>query len=119
MKLSEYKDEQAIDLLADIIEPATEIMADAEVKKMFKEKASKVAAIKYAIKNHKSAVMEILAALDGVPVEEYHCNVFTLPMKCLEILSDEDLISFFTSAAQTMEVKPSGSPTESIVGENQ
>lgn len=119
MKLSEYKNEAALDLLADIIEPATEIMADKEVYAVFQSNGKKMTAIKAAIKNHKSAVIEILAALDGVPVEDYECNVFTLPAKLVEILNDKELIEFFTLQGQTEGAKSSGSATENTVAEEQ
>ena len=104
--LSDYRDDDALDLLADIIEPATEIFADEEVKKAFGK--SKLAAIRIAIKHHKHELMQIMARMDGVPVEEYHCNVLTLPARLLQILSDEELTTFFTDAAQ-----PSGTEKRS------
>ena len=96
MKLSEVKGEAALDLLADIIEPATEIMSDPNIKEVAKAK-NKGAAIKVLIKDHKKAIIEILAAIDGVPVEEYDVNVLTLPVKILEVLNDAELMDFFTS----------------------
>ena len=94
MRLSEIKDDRALDVLAEIIEPAAEIVSDAEVKKLYGENKLKCAA--YAIKNHKSAVMTILAAMDGVSVSEYHCNVLTLPIRLLEILNDPEIEHLFT-----------------------
>ena len=94
MKLSEYKNEQALDILADILEPSAKIFSDKDVKKAF-ETGDKIKGIKAAIKTHKNEIIEILAVLDGVPVAEYECNVLTLPVKLLEILNDTDLMSFF------------------------
>lgn len=94
MKLSEYKNEQALDILADILEPSAKIFSDKDVKKAF-ETGDKIKGIKAAIKTHKTEIIEILAVLDGVPVAEYECNVLTLPIKLLEILNDTDLMSFF------------------------
>lgn len=113
--LSDYRDDDALDLLADIIEPATEIFADEEVKKAFGK--SKLAAIRIAIKRHKPELMQIMARMDGVPVEEYHCNVLTLPARLLQILSDEELTTFFTDAVQSSGTeKHSGSAMEVIKG---
>lgn len=95
MKLSEYKNEQALDILADILEPSAKIFSDKDVKQAF-EKGDKISGIKAAIKGHKTEIIEILAVLDGVPVAEYECNVLTLPVKLLEILNDTDLMSFFS-----------------------
>ena len=96
MKLSEYKNEEALDVLAEIIEPSSKIMVDPKIKELTK-KGDKMPIIREIIKNHKKEIIEILAIIDGVPVEEYECNVFTLPMKIIELLNDKDLISFFTS----------------------
>ena len=103
MKISDFKNEEALDLLADILEPASEIIADEEVKKAYKNKGNKLTLAKIIIKNHKSAIIEILARLNGKAVEEYTCNVFTLPIKLIEILNDEELVSFFNSSAGTEE----------------
>ena len=110
MKLSEYQGEAALELLADLIEPAGEIMSDKQIGDIFKENRFK--AIGLAIKNHKKAVMQIMAAMDGVPVDEYKCNVFSLPVKILELLNDPDLIQLFTYQGQTGDAKSSGSVSE-------
>lgn len=112
MKLSEYHGEAALDILADLIEPAGEIMSDKEIGEVFKE--NRFRAIGLAIKNHKNAVMQILATMDGVPVEEYKCNVFTLPVKILELLNDPELIQLFTYQGQTGDANSSGSASENI-----
>ena len=112
MKLSEYQGEAALDIFADLIEPAGEIMSDKEIGEVFKE--NKFKAIGLAIKNHKKAVMQILATMDGVPVEEYNCNVFTLPVKILELLNDPDLVQLFTYQGQMGDANSSGSASENI-----
>ena len=110
MKLSEYQGEAALDILADLIEPAGEIMTDKEICEVFKKNRFK--AIGLAIKNHKKAVMKIMATMDGVPVDEYKCNVFTLPVKILELLNDPDIVQLFTYQGQTGDANSSGSASE-------
>ena len=110
MKLSEYQGEAALDILADLIEPAGEIMSDKQIGDIFKENRFK--AIGLAIKNHKKAVMQILATMDGVPVDEYKCNVFSLPVKILEILNDPEMIQLFQYQGQTGDANSSGSASE-------
>ena len=99
MKLSEFKDDAALDLIADIIEPATEILADPAIKEAFGR--SKMAAIKVAIKNHKSAIREIIARLDGKMPEECHFTALSLPVKLLTLLNDPELQQLFTLSGQT------------------
>lgn len=111
MKLSELQGEQALDVLADIIEPASKILSDKEVAKSYKE--SKIKFVKMAIKSHKKEIIEILAVLDGVPVDDYNVNFFTLPMKLMDIINDPELQQLFFSQGQTGDAKSSGSVLES------
>ena len=114
MKLSEYQGEEALDILSGLIEPAGEIMSDKEIGEVFKKNRFK--AIGLAIKNHKKAVIQIVAAMDGVPVDEYKCNVFTLPVKILELLNDPALVQLFTYQGQTGDANSSGSASENTEG---
>ena len=99
MKLSDFRDDAALDLIADIIEPATEILADPAIKEAFGR--SKMAAIKVAIKSHKNAIREIVARLDGKTPDECHFTALSLPVKLLSLLNDPDLQQLFTSSGQT------------------
>ena len=110
MKLSEFKDDAALELIADIIEPATEILADPAIKEAFSR--SKMAAIKVAIKNHKSAIKEIIARLDGKTPGECHFTAISLPIKLLSMFNDPDLQQFFTSSGQTADETACSSASE-------
>lgn len=114
-KLSEYKNEEALDLLAGIIEPVALVFADKGFVEALQENILK--SVSYLLKNHKKEVISILSSLDGVPVEEYECNLFTIPLKLVEILNDEDLKDFFRSQGLKVGAKSSGSATENIVEE--
>ena len=110
MKISEYKGEEALELLANLIEPVSEIVTDKEIGTVWAE--NRYRSIGIAIKKHKKAVISILAALDNVPVEEYKCNIFTLPSKILEVLNDPELSKLFTSQGQMGDATSSGSASE-------
>lgn len=114
-KLSEYKDEEALDLLANIIEPITEIVIDKEVVKKFKK--NKLSGISHAIKRHRTAVFACMAALNGETVETYHCNIVSLPKTILDIINDKELIDFFASQSQEQDEESSGSATTTGEGE--
>lgn len=123
MKLSEFKDEAALDLLADIIEPVGEIMEDEEVAKIYEEGKSDGLGIKLKLKivavivrNHKRAILEILARLNNQDVTEYHCNVLTLPKEILALINDPMMQDFFVSQAQTEGEISSGPATEITEG---
>lgn len=108
MKLSDFQGEAALDLLADLIEPVGEIASDKNIVKAYTE-GNRFKAISTAIKSHKQSVIQILALLDGVPVEEYKVNVFTLPAKLLELLNDPEVAQLFTSQGQMGDAISSGS----------
>lgn len=110
-KISAYENEDALDLLADIIEPAAEIFADKDVAAHMRD-GKKMTAIKTAIKSHKKAVIEILARFEGVPVEDYKCNILSLPTTLLEILNDEALLGFFTASVRKNTETSGGNATE-------
>lgn len=111
MRLSEFEGEEALDLLADLLDPFAEIMTDKEVSEKYRGN-NRTGAVKAAIKGHKRAVIEILARLDKKDPDEYRVTVFTLPMKLLEIFNDPDLVNLFQSQGQTSEEASSGSATE-------
>lgn len=104
--------EEELDLLADLLEPAAEILGDKAVGDVFRTGGKPIVAVKYAIKNHKDAVIEILARIDGVPVKDYKVSAITLPVKLLSLLNRPELKDLFTSAEQMSDAAPSGSATE-------
>lgn len=112
-KLSEIRGEDALDVLADIIEPAAEIMTDTELRDLIRSKKN-IKAIKFALKNHKRAVIEILAIMDGENVETYAPGFAVLPIKLLELLNDPDMQTVFGLQGQTEDGTTSGSVTENI-----
>ena len=112
MGITDIRDEEALDTLADIIEPAAEIFQDKELVDLIRS-GNKVKAISVGIKGHKKSIMEILAALERVPVEEYHCGILTMPAKLLEILNSKAFSEVFISQGQKLVSTFSGSATES------
>lgn len=117
MRLSDYKGEEALDVLADIIEPVTLILGDKEIQELAKEhKGPLIKFVKPMIKNHKREVLEILARLENEPVEKYKekVNILTLPTAILELINDPEIQSLFHSQGQTQvtSLASSGSATE-------
>ena len=117
MKLSDFKDEEAIDVLADIIEPAARIMADNGMREMIESGVPPVELIRNALKARKKEVIEIIATLHRVPVEECHFNVASLARDLMDIVSDPELTQVFTSQVQTTASVSSGSAMETIAVE--
>ena len=111
MKLSEFKGEDALDVFAEILDPAIEIMADTDIKDAYLS-GNKILAIKRAIKKHKKSVIYILAILNGKDPQKYEPNVLSLPLKILEILNDKELMEVFTLQGQRIVEESSGSAME-------
>ena len=100
MRLSDIKGEAALDVFVNILDPASEIIADKEIYDAVQRNATKMEIVKIAIANHKRAVLEILAALDGKTVDEYEVSILTLPKKLIELFNDPELVSLFQSQGQ-------------------
>lgn len=121
MRLSDIKGDRVIDVVADLIEPVSNIALDESVTLFKREKAPDgMAAKDFAIqklrrgapvllKTHKADVVAILAAIKGVTPKEYTdgLNMLTLLQDFVELLIDSEFVDLFTSAAQTGQ--PSGS----------
>lgn len=100
-RLSDYKDDEALDLLGEIIEPIMEIAQDAKVKDtIFGEKRDFAAFVKTLVKDHRKSVIEVMAVLDNTPVAEYHCDLMTLPLRIYDIITSKTMLDFFSSLAE-------------------
>ena len=118
-RLSEFKDEEALDVLADIIDSVIGMIGDERFKLAIAGdeekdiKPNKAEAIKICLKYHKPEIVQIMATLNGVPVKEFHYNFFTLPKMLVDLFNDEELVSFFKYQGQADSETPFGSATES------
>ena len=115
MKIAEIKGEQAIDVLADIMEPFSEIFGDEEVKAVYEE-GTLAKALGVALKKHKREVIQILASVNLQTPEEYvkTIDLLTLPKEFMELIQDEALRGLFPSRGQETENTSFGSATENI-----
>lgn len=111
MKFNELKNEQAIEALAEMFDPIVEIASDEAVKSAARND-NKILFVKLVLKDHARSVFELMAASDGVPVDEYECDVLTLPVKLMELFSRPEFSFLFPSQSQTKEETSSGSAME-------
>lgn len=112
MKISDYKNEDALELLADLIEPTSKILNDEDVKSAIQRKCKIYEIVKIAIKNNKNSIIEILARLDGKAVEDYECTPMSILTDMMQILNDKELVDFFQLQEQMVDKTSSGSATE-------
>lgn len=112
MSLSQVRGEAALDLLADIMEPASAILDDDEVKEAFRGNKNKLKTVYVVLKRHKSEMLQILAAVNQVPVDDYRPNPFEILKSTFEILTDPGLSDFFISQDLKMDAVSSGPASE-------
>lgn len=102
MKLSDYKGEDALELLADILEPAMEIIRDKKISEMAKSKATRGTLVKTIIKDHKKSILEIMAYIGGEDPVSYNPDIITLTGDLLELFNDEAFMELFQSQGQKL-----------------
>lgn len=88
------ENEQALEILQSAIKPASVIFSDDEVKNAFKGTVSDV--VNVTLKKHKTELIDLLAACSGVKREDYHATLPKIMADSMQILSDKDLLGFFT-----------------------
>ena len=96
MKLSDYKNEEAIEVLADLLDPVSKIITDKEVESAMKAKLPVALIAKKALKKQKDAVIEMVAALHRSTPEEYEFTIPSLLRDLLDILNDPEVVGLFT-----------------------
>lgn len=95
-KLSEVKGEEALDVLADILEPIVTIINDEEVKAGFETNVAK--SVSVALKKYKTEILQIFASINGKSVEETckEIDILSLPSYIVEILNEPEIQRLFT-----------------------
>lgn len=116
MKISEIKDEKAVEVLGDLFEPIIRICKHEEVQQAARSNVG-IELAKSMIKADPSAVLEILAICNQVPVEEYHPNPFVVLRDLAGILTDPDISTLFFSQEPKAAMSASGSATDNTQAE--
>lgn len=109
MRLSDFKDERAIEVVADLLEPIEKIARNPETAKA--KGGSMLSFARAMLKNNKRETMDMLAILSGVDPKDYHCTAASVMVDTLDMLNDPDLMQLFGLQRQT--AASSGSASES------
>ena len=107
-KLSEIKGEDALDVLANIVEEASEICSDAQFVLLARTR-DKMGRVKRLLKEHKKEILHVMAYIDGVDPDEFEPSIVQIPRMLIDLLNDPDIASLFFSQDT---VTSSGSVTE-------
>lgn len=124
MRLSEVRGERVFDVMADLIPPLCRIATDKDVKSLLKRRSVPksmdardfvLKRVQQAgpkiIKAHKDDLIDVLCIIGGTDRAEYveGMTLMSLWADVMELLSDEDFISFLASA----NIATGGSPSTS------
>jgi hypothetical protein len=109
MKLSEFKDEKAIEVVANLLEPIANI-AKNQANQAAKG-GTKLEIASAMLKNNAKDVMTMLAILADEDPETYHCSAATVLADVLNMLTDTELMQLFGLQSKT--AASSGSASES------
>lgn len=112
MRLSEFKDERGVEVVAKLLVPVCTIAANpanAEAKKTCKNKLEFASAM---IQNNPTEVKTMLAILADENPAEYHCNGATVMIGLLEMLADPEVMQLFGLQSKMTGQTCSGSQSE-------
>ena len=111
-RLSDYKDEEALALWADLFEPIAKILGDPDFAKMVTTGKSRIEMVSLILSKHTDEAKRIMLRVDPTPIDGL--SVFARLMSLLvEIGRSEEIKSFFGYAEQVSEDEnASGLPTE-------
>ena len=100
---------------ADALDPIVAICADSEVAQAFRSKNT-IGAVKAICRNHAEEVAVVMAALDGVTVEQFKADFspLSIPKRLTELLNADEVKELFAYAQQTAGASPSGNAQEVI-----
>lgn len=106
MRLSEIKGTDAIDVIADIIDPVTVILADKEIEEAIESHKPYLLIAKTILKNQKEAILEVLAVLHKENPKEFKPSLIELPIMLVQLVQDvmnnKELVDLFQSQGVKM-----------------
>ena len=85
-KLSEFEDEQAFEVIADLLTPIYNILVNEENQKLSDKSFLEI--LQGFLKNTPKEMMNIFAILSETPLEIYHCDAIEI-VKNITILADD------------------------------
>jgi hypothetical protein len=109
VKLSDFKDEKAIEVVASLLEPIGKIAANKETAEA--KGKTKLEFASALLKNNAAEVKDMLAILNDVDPADYHCSAASVLVDLLSMLNDPELMELFGLQSQTP--ASSGSASES------
>lgn len=98
-KLSDYKDEEALELWCDLLDPLARVIGDKEVAQVVKSGKPTLVIAKTILKAHAKDATDILLRIDPTPI-----NGLNIVLRLIDLLEElganEEIKTFFGFAAQ-------------------
>lgn len=116
MRLSAFKDEKAIEVVAALLEPLGKITQNEEIQELHKKGMKSYEFAATALKTNASEIKKIFAILNDKDPEDYHCDAVSILRDTITLISDADLMELFGFQRQTP--PSSGSVSETTEGQN-
>lgn len=110
MRLSEFKDEKGVEVVAKLLVPIGNIAADKEMANIQKDSVHMGDFASLLLQKHPQDVMAMLAVLNDQDPEDYHCTAATVLVDVFNMISDPELMMLFGLQRQT--AASSGSASE-------
>ena len=105
MRLSDIKGVDALDVIADILDPVTTIAADEEVQKVISERKPYIIMAQVILKRQKEAILEVLAILNQQDPKDFKPSLIELPIMLVQLIKDvkenKELADLFLSQEMT------------------
>lgn len=98
-KLTDYKDDEAIELWADLLDPLTEILTDDKIRDVVQNRKSRIDIVKTILRLHKKEATEVLLRIDPSPLDGLNI-ILRLKALVSDIGDNEEIKSFFVSSGQ-------------------
>lgn len=112
MRLSDFKDEQGVEVVAKLLVPVCKIAANPNNEEAKKKAKNKLEFASAMLQNNPAEIKEMLAIMNGVEPEEYHCNGATVMIGLLEMLADDEVMLLFGLQGKKTGPTCSGAPSE-------
>lgn len=94
-KLSEFKGEKALDVIADLIEPCSVIFTDQEIVDGWDDRKARIKLAKKILTKYKKECIDMLCVLNECTPDEFDLNAIQILQQIVEIFNDEELTAFF------------------------
>lgn len=113
LKLSEIKGERALEVIAEIIDPVSELVKDNGFKAVC-DTGDRLGIVKYLLKNQGKNVLKILALINDEDPDTYEPTIIQLPKMVLELFEDPDIMELFGLQGRTTVSASTDLATETI-----